>query len=92
MVTCWSMKNESAWLSTWWIDHLMDSQAIDYKEALSGRQPNFFLFLFYLFILCESFMGSSFFMIILEFLNSLIFFFLNSLIDSVLCLEYVSFL
>ena len=36
-------------------------------------------------------MGLSFFMIILEFLNSLIFFFLNFLIDSVLCLEYISF-
>ena len=73
----------------------MNSQAIDYNEALSGRQPKFLLFLFYfvyLSILCESFMGSSFFLIILEFLNSLIFFFLNSLIDSVLCLEYVSFL
>ena len=31
-------------------------------------------------------------MIILEFLNSLIFFFLNFLIDSVLCLEYIFFL
>ena len=52
------------WYRDGYSDHLMDSQAIDYKEALIGRQPKFFLFLvfyfIYLSILCESFMGLSF--------------------------------
>ena len=40
------------WYRDGYSDHLMDSQAIDYKEALIGRQPKFFFIfsiLFYLF-------------------------------------------